>query len=97
MGKAANAMREEMDQVFVAFLVMVAAFALSNFFAFWLLMDMPSAIFSSLLFLTGGFYMWHTCLQIYNKLYLDFSQSKLTDEDEKLEGDPSLGECCGFA
>ena len=82
MGKAADGMRSETNQVFVAYMVMAISFALSNFFCFWCLMDTRSASFSTIVFFAGAIILWRSCFQIYNNLYIEFSETKFGQDDD---------------
>jgi hypothetical protein len=75
MAKAADGMRELVDEIFLAFVIMIIFFALSTLMSFWVLMSFQSAIVSSCLFIISSTQWWRYCSRIYNQFKYDRGNS----------------------
>jgi hypothetical protein len=77
MAKAANGMRLEVEQVFLAFNVMVMSFAISVLASCWVLMDFQSAITSTAILCICSYFWYRTCKRIVNRFQYTITHSEL--------------------
>lgn len=88
MVKAAEGMKVEQKSVFVAFMLMVFLFSLSTVMLFWVVMNLYSAGFSTIVYLLGARYWWYYCERIYLRFYWKSEESRWR-QDSILETEES--------
>lgn len=82
MARATDGMEKEQGQIINAFIAMMVFFALATTLSFWVVMELQSAIGSTVVFIIGARYWYYYCRRIRLRFYWDKNDIRDRDSDD---------------
>lgn len=82
MAKAAEAMRSELDEVVLAFFIMIFGFTASTIMSFWTVMNLTASIICTAVFVVAARAWWFYSRRIYLRLYWDKTQLNFHESND---------------